>query len=122
MKRVAIGVGAGLIVLVAVAVFIVKGSAGSVAGLSSAIGESRATPAGRPLLERKELALHGGKGLVLAVREPVTSADVQVLVDANKFGYALVRVFTYSAAAQVGKDPAAGLYEWTVGEGLARRY
>lgn len=74
------------------------------------------------ILERKELQLQGGRGLVLSVREPVSQAAVDALIRAERSGHALVRVFTYREGTQVGKDQAAGLYEWTVADGLKKRY
>jgi len=75
-----------------------------------------------PVLDRKELQLNGGKGLVLSIREPVTPPQVDALIAANRSGMAVIRVFTYAPDKQPGKDTATGLYEWTVLDGLKRKY
>jgi hypothetical protein len=116
MKRIATGLGVGLIGLILVGVFIAKGSAQSVAGFSTTIGESRAP--GLPVAAARELALHGGKGLILTVQQPVTLADVQALVEARRGGAVLVRVFVHAP----GQDAAIALFEWTAAGGLVQRY
>jgi len=75
------------------------------------------------VIERKELQLNGGKGLVLSVREPVTTEQIQSLVDANRLDvnstlYYMVRVFTFAAGAVPGKTNPTTRYDWTIADGL----
>jgi hypothetical protein len=85
------------------------------------IASCAAPPAPRnEILDRKELHLNGAKGLSLSIREPVDEETIQRVVDANKRGYFLVRVFTYGALAEVGKDNPARRFDWTSVDGLKK--
>jgi hypothetical protein len=75
-----------------------------------------------PILEQKEVTLNGRKSLALSVRDPVDEATAQQVVDAYRGNYALVRVFTYREAADVGKVNPVARYTWTRAGGLARDY
>lgn len=85
---------------------------------------SAAIPAAAVMLEAKEQRLNdGSKGLILSVREPVTEQQVEKLVDqARVDGYKTLRVFTYAAGVEHGKDAASGLWEWRYAEGVKKRY
>ncbi|HXG70902.1 MAG TPA: hypothetical protein VNJ04_09870 [Gemmatimonadaceae bacterium] len=75
------------------------------------------------ILGRREITLNdGSKGLILSVREPVTQADVDKLVDVARPDYKTLRVFTYGPGVQFGKDQATALWEWRYAEGVKKRY
>lgn len=73
-------------------------------------------------LNRREIQLDGARGLVLSVREPVTTEQVQSLIDSQRDAEFLVRVFTYRDGAVPQRDQPAALYEWTAADGLTRKY